>query len=341
MIARLLRWVVAAEVATAIAVGFWLSGPVGWPAWAAVAGALAFVPLAHAWVIGLQSLTGAWQRSESARLGPQRASGEPGAIAARPAPGLRAALAAWLGESRASLRSFVLWMPWLGRSPLPSGSDGRRVPVLLVHGFLCNRAVWRPMAAWLAARGHAVESVNLEPPFASIDDYVPTIEQAVERLRARTGAERVALIGHSMGGIAIRAWLRRNGAARVAGVITLGSPHRGTWSARHAIGRNVAQMRPENPWLADLARSETPALRRLFTVILTLHDNIVMPQATQTLDDARIVVLDGLGHLQLAQHRAVRPQVAEALERAERLSRLSRLSGESGESGDISAKPSQ
>jgi len=335
MIARLLRLLVAAEVATAIGVGFWLSGPVGWPAWAAIAGALAVAPLAHGWVIGLQSLTGAWQRSESARLAPQQAPGGPGDIAARPAPGLRSALAAWLGESLASVRSFVLWMPWLGNSLLPSGSDGRRVPVMLVHGFLCNRAVWRPMAAWLAARGHAVESINLEPPFAGIDDYVPGIEQAVERLRARTGAERVALIGHSMGGIAIRAWLRRHGAARVAAVVTLGSPHRGTWSARHAIGRNVAQMRPESPWLADLARSETPALRRLFTVILSLHDNIVMPQATQTLDDARIVVLEGLGHVQLAQHRAVRPPVAEALERAER------ETGETGETSDISATPSQ
>lgn len=335
MIARLLRLLVAAEVATAIGVGFWLSGPVGWPAWAAIAGALAFVPLAHGWVIGLQSLTGAWQRSESARLAPQQAPGGPGDIAARPAPGLRSALAAWAGESLASVRSFVLWMPWLGNSPLPSGSDGRRVPVVLIHGFLCNRAVWRPMAAWLAARGHAVESLNLEPPFAGIDDYVPAVEQAVERLRARTGAERVALIGHSMGGIAIRAWLRRHGAARVAAVVTLGSPHRGTWSARHAVGRNVAQMRPENPWLADLARSETPALRRLFTVILSLHDNIVMPQATQTLDDARIVVLEGLGHVQLAQHRAVRPPVAEALERAER------ETGETGETSDISATPSQ
>lgn len=301
MIAWLVRGVLAAQLLAALAVGWWLAERAGWPAWAAALAGAAVPPFSHAWTIGMQSLAGAWHRAGSAP----------------PAGGPVAAVRAWLGETAASIRSFALLMPWSGDAPLPSGADPRRVPIVLVHGYFCNRAVWRPLAGWLATRGHPLEGVNLEPPFAAIDDYLPTLEQAVERLRARTGAARVALVGHSMGGIVIRAWIARHGHDRVAGVVTLGSPHQGTWSARFGIGRNVAQMRAGSPWLRSLEASESPQARALFTVILTLHDNIVMPQAAQTLAGARLHVIAGVGHMSLAQSPAVRPVVAEALARAE------------------------
>jgi predicted alpha/beta hydrolase family esterase len=305
MVATLIRWVIVAEWASAAALGAWLASSWGWPVWLAIAAALALPALMHGSVIGLQSFSGARQRRRDFADSPP------------PVPDSAAvAVRAWLGETRASLRSFMLLMPWYGARPLPSGSDPDRLPVVLVHGYFCNRAIWRPMASRLAARGHATASPNLEPPLADIEDYVDSLEETVEALRARTGADRVALIGHSMGGLVIRAWLRRHGPQRAAAIVTLGTPHRGTWSARHAIGRNVAQMREGSAWLADLANCEPVAVRQLFTVIVTLHDNIVMPQAAQSLDDARTIVLSGIGHVALAQQPRVFTHVTEALDRA-------------------------
>lgn len=306
MIAWLVRAILAGELVAALVAGWWLAVYRGWPLWAATVGAAALPVLLHAWVIGLQSLGGAWHRARFAR------GTEHGALP------LRDALRAWLGETAASLRSFVLLMPWFGDTPLPSGRDPRRVPVVLVHGYFCNRAVWRPLARWLAARGHPVDSVNLEPPFAPVEHYLPALEKAVERLQVRTGATRVALLGHSMGGLVIRAWIAQHGHHRVSAVVTLGSPHQGTWSARFGLGRNVAQMQPGSRFLAGLDASETLAIRALFTVILTLHDNIVMPQAAQTLAGAHHRVLQGVGHMALVHADAVRPLLAEALDRADR-----------------------
>jgi len=73
--------------------------------------------------------------------------------------------------------------------------------------------------------------------FASIDDYIPQIERAVHRIETATGLAPV-IVAHSMGGLVARAWLRSraahkrsDGTDEAARLITLGTPHRGTWLA--------------------------------------------------------------------------------------------------------------
>lgn len=77
------------------------------------------------------------------------------------------------------------------------------------------------------------------------------------------------LVGHSMGGLVARAYLRRYGELRVARLITLGTPHRGSLLAHLGIGRNARQMEPGSVWLRELAkpRCRFPALP--FTVAMT------------------------------------------------------------------------
>ncbi|MFO0233996.1 MAG: esterase/lipase family protein, partial [Burkholderiales bacterium] len=183
--------------------------------------------------------------------------------------------------------------------------------------YFCNRALWRPMAARLIGAGHAVEALDLEPPFASIDDYAPRIADAVEALRVSTGAARVALVGHSMGGLAARAYLRAFGDDAVACVVTLGTPHHGTVHASFGRGRNVRQMRRDSDWLRALAADEPRERLERFTIVLSWQDNIVSPQAIQTLPGARTVMLHGLGHVTLAYDANVAGIVLEALAAAE------------------------
>ena len=218
--------------------------------------------------------------------------------------GLPAMLRAWLIETGCSLRAFGWLQPFRegARFPAPAtapDAGAARIPVLLVPGYLCNRAVWLPLAPRLAARGHVVEAVSLDPPFADLDAHAATLAAAVDALVERTGSPRVALVGHSMGGLAVRAYLRAHGTARVARVVTLGTPHRGTMLASFGIGESARQMRRASDWLAALEASEPASTRALMTIVLTHTDNIVVPQDDQSLPGARTVEFSGVGHLAL------------------------------------------
>lgn len=117
-----------------------------------------------------------------------------------------------------------------------------------------------------------------------------------------------------MGGLAVRAFLAQHGTAAIGAVVTLGTPHRGTWLARFGYGRNVAQMRLDSGWLRDLAAREAGQTRAPFTVVLSYHDNIVVPQSIQTLEGARTIELIARGTSELAYYCGVWARALEAIE---------------------------
>ena len=303
MMRRLLIGLVAAIAIGVLLLARWLHDAHDWHPLLALLGASAVPVVIDGAILGQQFVLAAWLRR-------------------RTRPDLRfgtaAALRAWGGEIVASLRTFFYAQIRHGARPLPSGDDPARVPVLLVHGYFCNHGIWYPFARWLAARGHAVDAVDLEPVFGPLDGSVAIIAAGIERLRARTGAAQVAVVAHSMGGLAVRAFVAARGHDAVAAVVTLGTPHRGTWLARFGHGANVAQMRPDCDWLRALAAREAATARALFTVVISHHDNIVVPAAIQTLDGARTVEITGRGHVELAYDRAVWSHVAAAIDAARR-----------------------
>jgi len=218
-------------------------------------------------------------------------------------------------EFVASSRVFLLQQPWAYAPPAieQASASPARIPVVLVHGYLCNHRVWNVMSRRLRDAGHPVLAVDLEPLFISIDLYAPLIEQAVLALCRQTGAEKVALIGHSMGGLAIRAWMRSHGASRVARVITLGTPHAGTQIDPRPRSTNGRQMLLRSAWLQELSTSETASTRELFRIALTPHDNIVYPQREQVLKGVPVTEFEGLGHVELCLHGGVVAWVLQQL----------------------------
>ncbi|MYM88917.1 alpha/beta fold hydrolase, partial [Rugamonas sp. FT82W] len=209
----------------------------------------------------------------------------------------------FLHEFRASMlaSSFDMLRP-LGLQLQP---QARGLPVLLIHGYACNSGYWRPLSAQLARAGISHYGIDLEPPGASIDAYVPQVQAAIERLCAETGSKQVIIVGHSMGGLVARAWLRRHGADAVARVITLGTPHHGTALAHLGPGGNAVQMRYRSEWLAALAASEANLQRGLISSIYSVHDNIVAPQDSGALPGARNLVFGAIGHVALGRHPAI------------------------------------
>lgn len=238
-----------------------------------------------------------------------------------PAPRARAAqmLRAWWGEVVTAPRVFYWRQPFRSQAIpdfLPPDARGRR-GVLLVHGFVCNRALWNPWLQRLRRSSVPVVAVNLEPVFGSIDDYAAAIEAGVQRLEAATGLAPV-IVAHSMGGLAVRAWLRAAGAdERVHRVVTIGSPHGGTWLGRFGRTTNTRQMNRGSRWLRQLWADEPRERYGRFTCFYSHCDNIVFPPSTATLPGADNRHLEGWSHVHLAFNPAVFDEVRRWLEPSE------------------------
>ena len=224
-----------------------------------------------------------------------------------PRAGAGQVLAAWWAEVCAAVLVFCWRQPFRHQSQpdwLPAQPTGRR-GVVLVHGFMCNRGIWWPWFAPLRQAGHAHVAVNLEPVVGSIDDYAATIEDAVLRVTAATGMAPV-LVCHSMGGLAVRAWLRAHHAdGRVHRVLTLGTPHGGTWLGRFSRAVNGRQMSLAGDWVVALQRAEPAGRAALFTCWYSNCDNIVFPASTAMLVGAEARLVEGVAHVQMALHPAV------------------------------------
>jgi triacylglycerol esterase/lipase EstA (alpha/beta hydrolase family) len=299
MLARLQQSLVLTFVGLLVAWLAW-SSRMGWPQVLVAAGVIALA-LPHAWVLALEFVA--------------LRSVEPGDGIPKPTTGQLAM--AWWGEVRTGLRVFGWQQPFRsGRYAdlLPSGHITPRRGVVLVHGFVCNRGLWNPWMQRLRAAGVPHAAVNMEPVFGSIDAYTAIIERAVLAVHAASGLPPL-IVSHSMGGLAVRAWLRDFAAdGRVDSIITIGSPHDGTWLARFAMTPNTRQMRRHGPWLAALADAETPARRALFTCFYSHCDNIVFPASTGMLDGADNRHLPGVAHVQQVFQPAVWSEVARRLD---------------------------
>jgi len=215
---------------------------------------------------------------------------------------------AWLRETLAAPAVFCWRQPFRWRE-LPdqlesAASQPARRGVVFIHGFLCNRGFWTPWLKEMRTRGVPFVAVNLEPVFGSLDEYVPIVEDAVKRITHATGVPPV-LVCHSMGGLVARAWLRSSPAAGVHRVITIGSPHHGTWLARFSQVTNGRQMRLQSDWLRQLEQGAGASEHANFTCWYSNCDNIAFPPSTATLAGADNRLIRGAAHVDLGFH----PQV--------------------------------
>ncbi len=221
---------------------------------------------------------------------------------------------AWCGECQAAFWVFQWWQPFRrtvvadDTTPTP----GRR-GMVLVHGFLCNRAFWTRWMQRLQQEKRVFVAVDLEPAFGSIDDYVPIVERAVEQVTAATGLPPV-VVCHSMGGLVLRKWLgHTDNAARIHRIFTIGTPHQGTALARWSPAMNGSQMHISSAWMRALSQSDDSQHRGLFVCFYSNCDNIVFPVSCAMLPwtDNRLVV--GRGHVDLAFSPIVQTACRDAL----------------------------
>jgi len=258
---------------------WWRAGDAGW----AIAGLLALL-LGHAAVLGLEFF---WMAHVN-RVDP--------APHATPMQHLKA----WWGEVVQAPRVFCWRQPFRSHAwpdHLPADARGRR-GVLLVHGFVCNRGLWNRWLPRLRAQNVPHVAVDLEPVFGSIEQYEGVLEAAVRRLEHATGLPPV-VVAHSMGGLATRRWWVGTRADRLHHVVTIGTPHHGTWLARWGRSRNTRQMRLGSRWQRDVAAREDAQRMARMTCFYGHCDNIVFPASAATLAGADNRHLAAVAHVHM------------------------------------------
>jgi pimeloyl-ACP methyl ester carboxylesterase len=105
-------------------------------------------------------------------------------------------------------------------------------PVVLVHGWqdseMVEKSQFKYMARWLERDGFDVYYATGISPERNLHRNVQKLRETIERAKADSGASRVSLIAHSMGGLVARAYVESAlYSGDVAQVFMLGTPQAG------------------------------------------------------------------------------------------------------------------
>jgi pimeloyl-ACP methyl ester carboxylesterase len=236
----------------------------------------------------------------------------------------RELLFAWVNEAWIDAQVFA-WRQPFRPNAVPDQLQGTELfgqrGVVFVHGLVCNRGFWTPWLQRLRGGRHAFAAVNLEPVFGSISAYLPAIDAAVKAVTAASGLPPV-LVCHSMGGLAARAWVatrtQAGKALPVHHMVSIGSPHRGTWLARFSRSPNAVEMREGSCWLAALNADRPDRADIHWLCWYSNCDPIVFPASTATLPGADNRLVRGAAHVQLAFLPEVMDQTLALLGTADR-----------------------
>lgn len=198
------------------------------------------------------------------------------------------------------------------------GVDPTHPPVVLVHGYAHNRSGWYVLDRHLRRAGFTdISTLNYNPMTADVPQLADRLARRVDDVRRLTGADRVHLVGHSLGGIILRWYVQeRGGHDAVHTAVTIASPHEGTVPARLWFGRTARQLRPGSWVLRRLDASAAPGEVRWVAFYSNL-DVLVQPARSAMLRNpvlaAENVLVKDHGHLSAMVSPRVAREVVAAL----------------------------
>ncbi|MGZ4751774.1 MAG: esterase/lipase family protein [Oryzihumus sp.] len=200
-------------------------------------------------------------------------------------------------------------LPPVQRGLVIGDVEAAGTPILLVHGMADNRSIFSVLRLGLRRRGFGrVLSMNYSPFTTDVRGAAARLAEEVELLVAETGYERIHVVGHSLGGLIARYYVTRlGGDQRVHTLVTLGTPHQGTYTAFAWPSRLTRQLRPGSTLMRELAEPVSHCRTR-FVVALShpVRRLLVGPRPDDLPAAAR----------QPAPRGPVRPQRAAARRRA-------------------------
>lgn len=189
-------------------------------------------------------------------------------------------------------------------------------PVVLVHGILGQRHLyWNLLRGRLEAAGLHVEDAPLS--YLLLGDMrvaARQLRQFVEEVLRRTGAERVDIVCHSAGGLVARYFLvYHGGARRTRRLVTLGTPHQGTYfTAGIPVVPIARQARPGSDFLHEIDRPLSDEVEAVN--LWCARDGVVVPARNALWAEARNVQVPWTTHWGFLWRREVHARVVQELQ---------------------------
>ncbi len=209
-------------------------------------------------------------------------------------------------------------LPPARRGLLASDVEAATTPIVLIHGIVDNRTIFTRMRRDLRRRGFGcIRTFSYGPHTSDLRAAAGRFGAFVEALCEETGAERVHVIGHSLGGLIARYYAQSlDGSDRVSTLVTLGTPHAGTRAAHLLPHSLVRQLRPGSDVIAELARP-APRCTTRFLVFSSDIDQLIVPTRNAALHhldlDVTNVLVSGVGHMSMPIHGRIVHETCAAL----------------------------
>ena len=198
----------------------------------------------------------------------------------------------------------------------PPAAAATRHPVLFVHGFSGFPANWDSLYLRFRAAGYPASHLT-KWSYDSFQANTTTARQVaakVAEIKQQTGAAKVDVVTHSMGGLSTRYYLKSlGGTAHVDDWVSIGGPNHGTGFAYACFIASCADMRFGSALLTGLnSGDETPGSTS-YTTFWSPCDEIINPDSSVVLAGAVNNGTACLGHLGLLASWSVGSGVLDAV----------------------------
>ena len=182
------------------------------------------------------------------------------------------------------------------REEIDPGLPDGHPPLIFVHGLGGNRGNFLLMAWYLRLHGrrrsykiHFEGGQSMEEMAAALAGFVRDVKKA-------TGERGVEMVAHSLGGIVARMAVSEHRlASSVETLITLGTPHKGTYTARYANTTVIRDMRPESDLIKRLNGKPWPKKVRGVT-FWSRNDLFVLPPEAAAVEGTEQVEMTPFTH---------------------------------------------
>jgi triacylglycerol lipase len=201
---------------------------------------------------------------------------------------------------------------------VPAGLASAHDPIIFVHGWNSSGSTWNTMIARFRADGWTTAELNNWSYNTRQSNATTASELAtrVNQVRAATGAAKVDLISHSMGGLSTRYYTKNlGGAANVDDFVSLGGPNHGTDTATLCaifLGQtSCREMQPRSAFLTALnSGDETPGAPNYGTW-WSPCDEVINPDSSVLLTGATNTQTACMSHSSLHEDATVYGQVRD------------------------------
>jgi len=187
-------------------------------------------------------------------------------------------------------------------------------PILFVHGWNSSSSTWNTMVSRFQADGWTASELNNWSYnwHQSNATTAADIGNKVNSILAATGATKVDIISHSMGGLSSRYYLRNlGGDQKVDDWVSLGGPNHGTDTANFCFDASCVEMRQGSSFLKALnSGDETPGAVTYGTW-WSPCDEVINPDSSVSLSGATNTQTACMSHSSLHEDAGVYAQVRE------------------------------